>query len=351
VQTRNPNLVVMLLLVALGGGGFALWRLLADPAPREEGAGEPLAVPSPLEPPPGQAPSPEAVVRSAEDLPLRRATGERGTTEEASSSAPETSWRECLAEESREAVRACIEGWLPAEGLLPAQLAALLCDGEGIVDEEERLLLELAAARWTPAEFFVRGAELHALCANLGGIWSEFFLLRAADPAWAAAARDLLDEAWLFDGGESTTFVELALEFAEQGDLRLRAILEQGARGELGGSDRQVALTISEMVRLESDPSERLRLTESILDSPDFSGREYETDALTGALLDRRTVVAATRERALALTRRLLGDVRLGPGAARHLLRLGEWGVLPAVYSDGEITDLERQARAVALLD
>lgn len=341
---RNPIIIVVLVLLA--GGAFILWRVLGDSEGKGAEEGASAVAPGGVT----GADSPPPIVADGDPLPsdLRQATGSLGAGEEELPPG-EASWRECLSREDAIAVRSCLEEWLPEGGLDPASLAAILCDDEGTLDEEERVLVSAAAAQWAPEELFDRAAELHGLCEDLGGFWRDFLTLQAeSDPLRVEAAYASLGAPVIFDDRSSTIFAALAAERAQGGDVRLQEILALGAAGDLGGSDEQVALAISETVRLETDPAARLTRLEAVLGSPAFQGREYETDALTGALLDPRTVNTSTRDRALALTGLLLDHPRLASGAGRHLLRLNEFGVLPSVYSEEEITDLVRRATAVA---
>ena len=321
----------------------AKYTLGADPG-GEDDAGI-AAPPTAGSPDDEEADAPE-VLPGPEDRVV--APGETGAAADETTTDSEAGWRACLEETDAARVTACLEACLPAEGLGPEELAALLCAEESEIDNEEKWLVAVAAARWAPREVFANVAELHERCEDLGYFWVGFFDDRLAhDPAWHEAAFAALQSEHLCDGTESTAILELVSKRAAGGDAWMQGMLQAAARGELGGSDVQVAFALDQAMDCELDAGGRLAFLDSVLGSPSFGGRPFATDALMGALLDPRTVEPGHEAEALALTRRLLEDPVRGARAARHLLVLNEWETLPANYSPDELAELVDLARKV----
>jgi hypothetical protein len=319
--------------------------------PGREGEGSEIAPPEGREATETVTPREEGEVLPREEdreLVTPGSTSDQPPSEDDDAALPED-WRTCLEEDDEPSVTACLERWVAAKDLDGTKLAALVCLDRGEVDEDERWLARLAAARWDPEAFFANVNAFQTRCDDLGSFWIDFLDARlAADPAWHAAAMETLGGEHAFDGSESTAILELVARAAAGGDGWMQAMLESGARGELGGSDAQVSAAIGKAMEGVPDASLRLGILRSILDSPEFGGRAFETDALVGALLDRRTVRGGYAAEAHELTCRLLNDPRLGPRAARHLLVLAEWDTIPAAYSSEQKAALVSLARRIA---
>jgi hypothetical protein len=168
------------------------------------------------------------------------------------------------------------------------------------------------------------------------------------EPAFGSELAQELHGERVFAPGSGCALIGAALELAGQGDEAMRLVLEQGARGEWGGTEEQVSDAIYQASGLHARPAERLAFLESVLASPALRGRRFEADALMGSLLAPRSVDARDPAPALELTRRLLRDPRLGADAARHLLVLEDFDSLPSAWSAGDHAELVALAREVA---
>jgi hypothetical protein len=162
---------------------------------------------------------------------------------------------------------------------------------------------------------------------------------------WYEAALASLSPELAF-GAESRIPIRLAGVFARDSE-RVRAWLEVGSRGELGGSPGQILQAISTSLTLQADGEERLRYIESVINSPFMPPSGGAGSRLAGALLWWQSWPNGTNtSAALHLLSRLLHDSRFEVSAARKLL--ADYKDEPADEYDAQTwRSLRERARSV----
>ncbi len=224
--------------------------------------------------------------------------------------------------------RTCLRRRLAHKTLEPEDLARLVC-ADAELDADEELLAEVILDTWPAIEALDRLLVCQAVCAESEERWLALIDAQVArNPEWAAVFVETVRGQSFFDGGSDHTLLRIAAILARHGDAGLRQVLRDGARGKLGGTERQVALAIESIATSEEDAVSRIEFLESVAYSPAFLGRDLETSTLVSLLLD-RACVSGDPKRALSLLRELLRDRRTKRAAATRVLSLEDWGCLP----------------------
>ncbi len=238
-------------------------------------------------------------------------------------------WLECtFSTPSLHERRTCLHRKLAHKSLEPEDLALLVCS-DGALDTEEELLVEVILDSWPPLEALDHLLLCLASCAESEERWLALIDAQVAgDPEWASVFVETVRGRDFFDGGSDHTLLRIAAILARHGDAGLRHVLRDGARGKLGGTERQVALALESTARSEEDAASRIEFLESVAFSPAFLGRDLETSTLVSLLLD-RACVSGDPKRALALLRELLRGARTKRATATRVLSLEDWGCLP----------------------
>ncbi len=292
------------------------------------------------------APETEARLSSDRRESVATSPASMGTTGSSDPAPLLRSWEDCLNEEERpDLLRECLLAADVLEQLVPDDLPDIVCSGDFGARQNEALV-DVLLGELEPRAFLAAVRRFDP-CDQLDDALTSFFVRQdVRDPNWGHTLALMLGPEDLFSE-QGMALLELAATQAEAGSNSLRFLLEEGARGEHGGSDASVARALVLAWEIQLDVESRLELMETVLTSPRFQGRDFETDALLGLTLNAGSFVEGDPSLALQLTERMLHDPRLGPGAAEHLLILQDWCNVPSAIDGGRQTRLVELARSV----
>ena len=255
-------------------------------------------------------------------------------------------WRRCMKAGDDTQIRDCMRRGLNG-GLGPVELAELVC-GDIPPDGPDRMLIEEAAALWQPEEVGPHIREFHSRCNAPGVIWTDFVRLQSErDPEWVERFAASLRAAEVFSGDDLVLLQALEAMAADHPSLRV--ILERGARGELDGSDAQVAFSIARSLNFHSAVRDGVDFLRGVVASPHFQGRTSEVASIVRSVLDGRR---GDDERAVvAFLDELFDHPLVADGVARGVLALHRANRLPHWLSESDRSHLVGRARLLLSSD
>jgi hypothetical protein len=361
---RSNVVIGLLVLVALVAGGLFLLsgsergrgdvETGARSVERPSGIAEPETVA-----PEGEVPAPdrraevagpdqeEPAAARPDDDPTRGAgiEGPGHPLERFGVTHPMKEWMPCFELVEPELTRECIQAKLQGRQLLPQELADIVC-GTIPPDGADRMLIEEVVSLWPPDQAPAHIRTFHAGCNAPSSLWAGFVEVQAErDPEWLAAFAQALTPEEVYSGDDLVLLQALGT-MVGLGDPQMRALLEAGARGELGGGDQQVAYSVSQTAALYKVPGEQLDYLRSIARSPAFEGRPAEVEAVVRSVLEGMPMLKDPKG-SLALVEELYEDPLFATGVAGRVLELHRWDRLPSWLSEADRRALVARARDV----
>jgi hypothetical protein len=223
----------------------------------------------------------------------------------------------CLALEDLDAFRKCVAARLDAKPDARA-IARLLCRRSKSHDAN-RILLAEALLRVTPARVLEWIGPAESECPRLlgwGDLEGAFADCGARDPAWLQAFRQNLSPESLFDPRSGEAGILVAVSFLKKGDLEMRTWIEQGARGEFGGTSAQIDRAIGAALVIQATGDERLAFLRSVLASPSVPGEAGVGATLVHQLVDTKSWPDGQSSAALDTMMQVLYEPRYEDSAA-----------------------------------
>ena len=256
-------------------------------------------------------------------------------------------FEDCLARKLEgEELRECLQGQIGGRDIPPLELAGLVC-GEVPPDGADRVFIQEVASLWPPEDSPRRILAFQGACNEPGGVWAELMQRQAErDPAWLEAFVESVGPELVFDG-DGLTMLAIARSLTELGDDGMRRMLELGATGALGGSDRQVAFALTLALDGLADGADARAFLRSIATSDAFEGRPSEVHALASCLFGRPGTADGSEEWR-ALVEEVFAQPHLAPGLAKYVLDHESWRRLPEWLSADDRARLVELARDAA---
>ncbi len=223
----------------------------------------------------------------------------------------------CLGIEDLDALRRCVAQRLDAKPDARA-IARLICRRSRSHDAN-RILLGEALLRVTPARVLEWVGGTESECSRLlgwGDLEGAFADCGARDPAWFQAFRQSLSPETLFDARSGEAGILVAVSFLKKGDLEMRTWIEQGARGEFGGTSSQIDRAIGAGLVVQEIGEERLAFLRSVLASPSVPGEAGVGATFVHQLVDSRSWPEGQSSAALDTLMQVLYEPRFEDSAA-----------------------------------
>jgi len=238
------------------------------------------------------------------------------------SSTREAAWAPCLDLADPETLRSCVRQRLGRE-VSAEDLAEWVCR-DGREFEQHFLLVSEALARVPAAHALGWLEAFQETCPRYQESWFLHLCLswvRSRDPGWEEVFRSSFTPERLFDPARGETAVQLACAFARDGDLSLRAWLEEGARGEWGGSELQIDRALAVSAGMHDPGSDWLDYLRSVAQAPSTPAGEHIGSTLVAALLHESARLEGDRSSAFDTLEEVLYDPRFQSSAAAMVLR------------------------------
>lgn len=250
--------------------------------------------------------------RHAEDRP--------SAPREAAVPSPSADLAGCLRDKDAEAVRECLRSRLDARPE-SARIAHILCSDTENSDQHLILVTE-AMSRIPAAEVLEWLDDLQTRCRRYqeSDFLSACLLARRGqDPSWFAGFRSTLTPERLFDPSADEAGIQIAALFIREGDPEVRDWIQAGARGEFGGTLRQIDRAIGVSISMQAPGEEWLSNLRSIIQSADIPEGGALGSTFVHALLDSRAWPNNSSAPALDTLVTVLYDPRFQDSAAATL--------------------------------
>jgi hypothetical protein len=223
----------------------------------------------------------------------------------------------CLKRGDAESVRECLRSRLAATPE-PASIAQILCTDDETADQHLILVTEaLARLPASDALHWIDAMQRRCRRYQESDFLSACLLARKEqDPSWFSEVRATMTPQRLFSPDGDEAGIQIAVLFARQGDSEVREWIQAGARGDWGGTLKQIDRAMGLSISLQAPGTEWLSNLQSIIHSTSIPEGGAIGSTFVHALLDPRAWPDGTSAPALDTLVTVLYDPRFQDSAA-----------------------------------